>query len=260
MLRTRYRGLPVTRDRECRPTSWHPDEAAAHDEAERRAEHLDVVELHLETRRPGPLAAALFAALLASVFVVVTHPTAIFSDLNPLSILGGAYLHAFEVENRTDEPLWFTPLGTPRSSGDGHYALPVYLMRDPDVRSNRVGDFRVEPGARRSLWYDWDDIDYVVLVIRDREGRRRQVDEPALRRAIADLDTLAPMSPALEEAYRAAQTRLDRGWDPETFDRLRRWQRRYHTPAWIVLFLCAAGIFPAMWAWRRVVPIPRSRE
>jgi hypothetical protein len=86
------------------------------------------------------------------------------NSVNPMQL---AFISTFEVENKTQQPLWITPIGT-TLSGDKS-VLPQFLPF-PVIPVLRSRELRVEPGKRRRIYYDWDDINISEIAIRDSTG------------------------------------------------------------------------------------------
>jgi hypothetical protein len=98
-----------------------------------------------------------------------------FNTVNPMQI---AFITEFEVENQTQMPLWVTPVGTFRSGGKS--VLPQLAAAFPAIPAWRSRDLRIDPGETRRIYYDWDDINFSEIVVRDSVGvLRNLVVDPA---------------------------------------------------------------------------------
>ncbi len=73
----------------------------------------------------------------------------------------------FEVENRTQQPLWITPIGTTLSGGKS--VLPQFFPF-PAIPVLQSRELRIEPGRRRRIHYDWDDINISEIAVRESTG------------------------------------------------------------------------------------------
>ena len=86
------------------------------------------------------------------------------NSINPMQL---AFISNFEVENGTQQPLWITPIGT-RLSGEKS-VLPQFFPF-PAIPVLRSRELRVGPNQRRRIYYDWDDINFSEIAIRDSRG------------------------------------------------------------------------------------------
>ena len=99
-------------------------------------------------------------------------------------------------------------------------------MEMPAIHSSQRGNFRIDPRRSIKIWYDFDDINFSELVIRDARNRLFQiianpnpinpqyVVASKTRVVIENLDTLPPMNPNLMKAYQSAQQPHPRGHSP----------------------------------------------
>lgn len=139
------------------------------------------------------------------------------NSVNPMQL---AFLTEFRVENRTDQTLWITPVGTVLS-GQKH-ALPRYAAKFPAFPAFETGETRVEPGQAARICYDWDDINFTEIAVRGADGAWRQlVVDPsppkdgyyANRQDAYAIESLASLPAASGEVLRAAQgTGTNRIW------------------------------------------------
>lgn len=83
------------------------------------------------------------------------------------------FITEFEIENRTDQAVWVTPVGTFRSGGKS--VLPQFLAPFPAIPAWRSGHLRIDPGGKRRIYYDWDDINFSEIAIRDSSGLLRNL-------------------------------------------------------------------------------------
>ncbi len=92
------------------------------------------------------------------------------NSVNPMQL---TFVTRFRVENQTALPLWVTPVGTHNSGRK--VVLPQFALSFPAIPAIRSRDFRVEPGGSTWIIYDWDDINFSEIVVRDAEGEYRQL-------------------------------------------------------------------------------------
>lgn len=113
--------------------------------------------------------------VLLGALIVLTPPLAV-SGMLVLAVLcdpmGEVFQASFRVENRTNQPLWITPVGTFNSGGKD--VLPQYgsSYLPGTIRSINL---RIEPGGSTSITYDCDDINFSEIVVRNAAGEYRQV-------------------------------------------------------------------------------------
>ena len=117
--------------------------------------------------------------ILLRIALIATTPFLLFTGLwclfffntvNPMQIM---FITDFEVENRTLQPVWVTPIGTFRSGGKT--VLPQFSAPFPAIPTWRSRDLGIAPGERRRIYYDWDDINFSEIVIRDSVGVLRNL-------------------------------------------------------------------------------------
>jgi len=90
-------------------------------------------------------------------------------------IFGAAFVADLTVENRTAETVWITPIGAVGDEGV-RVPLPIMLARIPlALPAFQHGDFRLLPGEVVTISYDFDDVNFSEVVIRDAQGRWTQV-------------------------------------------------------------------------------------
>lgn len=107
-------------------------------------------------------------ALVATApFLLITCLLCLFllNTVNPMQL---EFITSFEIENRTQQPLWVTPVGTSRSGGKS--VLPQYAASFPAIPAWSSRDLRINPGERRRIRYDWDDINFSHIAIRSSDG------------------------------------------------------------------------------------------
>jgi hypothetical protein len=86
------------------------------------------------------------------------------NSVNPMQLI---FIANFEVENKTQQPLWITPIGTTLSGGKS--VLPQFFPF-PAIPVLQSRELRIEPGRRRRIHYDWDDINISEIAVRDSTG------------------------------------------------------------------------------------------
>jgi hypothetical protein len=93
-----------------------------------------------------------------------------FNAVNPMQL---TFVTGFRVENRTSRPLWITPVGTLHAGGK--HVLPQFAAGFPAIPAFRTKNLRIEPGGSTWISYDWDDINFSEVVVRNAEGEYRQL-------------------------------------------------------------------------------------
>ena len=94
----------------------------------------------------------------------------LFNAVNPMQL---TFVTGFRVENRTGRPLWITPVGTRHP--EGKCVLPQFAASFPAIPAFRSKDLRIEPGGSTRILYDWDDINFSEVAVRNAEGEYRQL-------------------------------------------------------------------------------------
>jgi hypothetical protein len=107
---------------------------------------------------------------------IVTSPLlalSVLAALNTVNPMVLAFQYRFEVLNHAGEDIWVTPLGAVGPLGH-RYVLPQYFSQLPAIPAWRQGEFKVAPDQSLTIIYDWDDISFSELLIRDRHGKFRE--------------------------------------------------------------------------------------
>lgn len=145
-----------------------------------------------------------------------TYPFLAFSLLLALgTIFGIALIADFTIENRTDEIIAVTPIGS--IGPQGYRApLPVKLVPSPALTAFRSGSFRLAPGESITIYYDMDDINFSEIVVEAERGRMLQLvtnPDPTSHRyhaprqrhfVIDDLSQLEPVPARVQTAVTVA--------------------------------------------------------
>ena len=92
-----------------------------------------------------------------------------FSLINPMGLM---FLTGFTVENASDEEVWVTPIGAVGERGERR-PLPLSAFKIPYLLTPFRNDLPVARGARREFIYDWDDIQFSEILVRDAKGEYR---------------------------------------------------------------------------------------
>jgi hypothetical protein len=113
--------------------------------------------------------------LLTCLALVATYPLLALSLMLPAGLaFGSAFVVEFVIHNSADRPVEVTPVGTAGQQGKRR-ALPVMIWRFPAFPATQRGGFRLAPGESVSILYDWDDINFSEIVVRDADGVFRQL-------------------------------------------------------------------------------------
>lgn len=89
-----------------------------------------------------------------------------FSCVNPMGI---GFLTEFTIVNETSEELSVTPIGAIGRDGQ-RSPLPYSRFRNLVVLSSKVNDFQIAAHSDRSFVYDWDDIQFCEILVRNKAG------------------------------------------------------------------------------------------
>ena len=124
---------------------------------------------------------------------------------------------SFEVINQSGEVVYVTPVGVVPGSPQ-RWTLPLSWWSIPMIPRADCGDFRLPPGSTKVFRYDWDDINFSEVVVRNDLGSWHQFvvlpeataqpccGGPALDRIfVPPLAQLPLASPAAREAATAGR-------------------------------------------------------
>ena len=134
------------------------------------------------------------------------------------SCVGGMWQTRVIIANETGERISVTPLGRSRD-GRRLRPLPLSYTRVLCVPRWDRGGFAVDPGKRRSIIFDWDDVVLSEIAVRgEASGEARQWTAPLRANGtreetlrgdvirIASLADLDPLDPAVREMALVAET------------------------------------------------------
>lgn len=113
--------------------------------------------------------------ILYGAAAVLAFPPFLVSLLLALSLvnpMGLAFLTTFTIENQTSKQLWVTPIGAVGKDGQ-RKTLPMSAFTFPNLPSPNDRDFTLTPGGNRSFTYDWDDVQFSEILVRDATGAFR---------------------------------------------------------------------------------------
>jgi len=106
-------------------------------------------------------------SLLPAAFLV--------NAINPMQL---AFVTPFEVTNDSGRTLDVIPVGTFNSGLKS--VLPTFAWGLPAIPRLSRAPYRISPGDAQKILFDWDDINFSELVVRDESGEYRQlVTEPS---------------------------------------------------------------------------------
>jgi hypothetical protein len=153
-----------------------------------------------------------------------TYP---FVFISIVALAGTPMLAAFIIDitivNETDQRIVVTPVGTIGEKGR-RSPLPVFRREFPPIQSTQRGGFGIEPGDSTTIFYDWDDINFSEIVVRNEQEDVRQLvvdPNPTTRQyhspekkefVIDDFKALAPVPVPVLDAADIAQTPTIRPW------------------------------------------------
>lgn len=184
----------------------------------------------------GLLTSCLLALLLIAMVSWMTYP-------NPMLL---AFLFRFDVVNESGETVWITPIGAIDREGERR-VLAQYTEGGEAIPAGQERNQKVQPGETLRIVYDWDDINFSEILVRDAAGNGRvlvvdatptvdQFHSPESNRfVIPQLDSLAPAPADVAEAVE---------WQPAITDLV--WRRALI----VVPFLVPVG-FLVLWYWTR---------
>jgi hypothetical protein len=114
------------------------------------------------------------------VFAVPATLLAVLIAVNSINPLQTIFIAQFDVQNTSGEELQFWVAGT-HESGRLHL-LPLFASAFPALPSPRTGGFNLANARSAHIVYDWDDIDFSVIVVRRDNGELRALDVDAEKR------------------------------------------------------------------------------
>jgi hypothetical protein len=107
--------------------------------------------------------------------VILTIPATLldllflFNGVNPMTLM---FVTSFQLRNESSEELRVWVAGTDER---GELALlPLLASRIPALPALR-SDFRLAPGATRTVTYDWDDTNFTLILVETPSGELRAV-------------------------------------------------------------------------------------
>lgn len=92
------------------------------------------------------------------------------NTINPMAL---AFLTDFNVENKTNEILFITPIGTKSPNGSWHQLPYSFSSSFYFIIPSKI-DYPIEPGGLKNFIYDYDDIQFSEILIR-RTGEKSRV-------------------------------------------------------------------------------------
>lgn len=92
------------------------------------------------------------------------------NTINPMT---SSFLADFNVENKTNDLIFITPIGTKSPNGSWHQ-LPYSFSSSFYIRIPSKIDYPIEPGGLKKFVYDYDDIQFSEILIR-RAGEKSRV-------------------------------------------------------------------------------------
>lgn len=113
--------------------------------------------------------------ILIRIATWMTYPFLALSCLVLFGLsFGMIFITEFSIENRTDELLLVTPVGTVGKQGLRR-PLPILLKVPLPIRAAKSGGFVIASTETTTLWYDMDDINFSEIVVQNSEGQQRQI-------------------------------------------------------------------------------------
>lgn len=91
----------------------------------------------------------------------------VFARFNPMRL---AFVATFEVRNETTRDFQIVPIGMREGSGE-YGPLPLYENQDLPLKSRDDIRFTIPAGDTIVVNYDYDDINYRHLLLKDGQGR-----------------------------------------------------------------------------------------
>jgi len=138
----------------------------------------------------------------------------LYGPYNPLLL---AFLQDFTIENQLREIIFVTPIGATNKQGK-RAVLPLYESADPPAtRVNQTTRILISPNESKTLYYDWDDINFSEILIEtenwkkvlivDSEPTKNQFRVPSkIRFVIDDKEHYVEPSPEILAGFERANS------------------------------------------------------
>lgn len=106
--------------------------------------------------------------LVAGALLPLTLVSALVA-LNLVNPMGLSFMQEFRISNNTSERVSVTPVGALDERGR-RGLLPIFPCKFFVMPHVRIKGFEIGPGETRTLCYNWDDIQFSEIVVRDSTG------------------------------------------------------------------------------------------
>jgi hypothetical protein len=110
----------------------------------------------------------IYVGLIVTALPALLGALLIFNCVNPMTL---AFITQFDVVNQSGEAVRVTPVG--RTESGRVAVLPQYASRLPALAAVRDTDHPIAAGGRRTVRYDWDDIQFTEIRVRGSDGVER---------------------------------------------------------------------------------------
>jgi hypothetical protein len=110
----------------------------------------------------------IYLGLLVTALPALLGALLLFNCVNPMTL---AFVTQFDVVNQSGEAIRVTPVG--RTESGRVAVLPQYALRLPALAAVRDTDLAIAAGGRRTIRYDWDDIQFTEIRVRGGDGTER---------------------------------------------------------------------------------------
>ena len=101
--------------------------------------------------------------------IILTVIFVLFS-LNPIGL---SFQTNFTVKNESGRTVFITPVGT--ADRDSRIVLPITITQIPIIFAYNRGNFKLGPNKTRKIIYNWDDVTFTEIAIKDENDVWRQL-------------------------------------------------------------------------------------
>ena len=179
----------------------------------------------------------LAASVALAAFLLPLSVSTVAILIGPLNPMQAAFITEFTIENRSGETVHITPVGT--VGMEGHKGLlPQFVSAFPAIPAKKESNLIVADRQSIRILYDWDDINFSEIAIRDEAGKWYQLvtdPEPTKDQYHPphakhyEIGKLAELPPATRDVIKAAQA--------------------WPSSAWILGFAVAGVLVPVVLIW-----------
>jgi hypothetical protein len=114
------------------------------------------------------------AYLVGAALCLLTLPLTLIVLVIIFNPFGVVFIASFSIHNESGEAVYVTPIGA-YGTNALRAVLPQYAVGFAAFPAFRSSNFRLRSGGSVRVHYDWDDINFSEIVVRDRAGQVKQL-------------------------------------------------------------------------------------